>query len=770
MKKTLQVALLELSLLFYSPIAWLLMIALFIQMSIVFVPSMAGMEQGHEFLLLYPRGHLPGLTSYILMDTRGGVFGNILSFLYLYMPLLTMGLISRETSSGTINLLYSSPLTIRQIIFGKFLSMMLYNLIIIGLMLIFAFGTALFVIHFDYPHLLVGLLGVYLLLCTYSAIGLFMSCLTGYPVVAAILTFVVLAFFNYVGGFFQGTDFVRDLTHSLWITERPLRILHGMLTTREVMYFLAICYIFIALSISRLRMARDSRRLPFHILRYTLIIASGITITYLTSRPGYIGYYDATRTKENTLSKNSQDILKKMGDAPIEVTEYINYLGDGYQNAAPDRRIEDIDRWEPYIRFKSNIHLNWIYYYDSLTFPSPLYKDNPGKTLKQIFDQNIKFSGLDPREFMTPEEIRKIDHLGDEGNRVVMRVRYKDKTTWLRTFADPTFWPTETEISAALKRMITPLPRIAFVNDGYERDIEKMGDRDYKVLTNWKIYRQSLINQGFDADTLSLSKEEIPPGIAALVIADPRVSLDTAAISKLQRYIDAGGNLFIAGEPGKQSVDNPLMHTLGVRLADGTIVQRSKDFSFGLVTPWLTPAADSLSRTMHYVRRDSIPVTMPGVAGLAYDHTGPFAIKPFLLTDPTNSWSKMGAFVLDSAAPAYSAVNGDQKGVFPTALSLTRTINGKEQRILLTGDADFMSNAELSRNNMTSSNFLFSDAIFGWFAYGEFPVQTTRPRPTDDDITLSAGGVKVLRVVYFGLIPGLFLLAGTIILIRRKRK
>lgn len=117
-----------------------------------------------------------------------GLFPNMLVHLYLYIPLLTMGLMSREYSSGSIKLLYSSPVSSIQIIFGKFLSMMIYSLILVGILFLFVGFTAWNVPSFDMSLALSGLLGIYLVICSYAAIGLFMSCLTSYQVVAAVAT------------------------------------------------------------------------------------------------------------------------------------------------------------------------------------------------------------------------------------------------------------------------------------------------------------------------------------------------------------------------------------------------------------------------------------------------------------------------------------------------------------------------------------------------------------------------------------------------------
>ena len=59
-----------------------------------------------------------------------GLFVAVQSYLYLYIPLLTMGLMSRELGSGSIKLLYSSPVTNVQIILGKYCSMLAYGLVL----------------------------------------------------------------------------------------------------------------------------------------------------------------------------------------------------------------------------------------------------------------------------------------------------------------------------------------------------------------------------------------------------------------------------------------------------------------------------------------------------------------------------------------------------------------------------------------------------------------------------------------------------------------
>lgn len=766
MKKIIQIAKLELSLLFYSPVAWLLIMIFFVQMTHSFVPSLASMQHLQQLL-----GDNEFVTDRLFATSTGSSFGIlyiILGSLYLYTPLITMGLISREISSGSIKLLYSSPVKITQIIYGKFAAMLVYNLVIVGIAGLFFILGACVVDHFDFPHVLVAMLACFLLLSAYAAIGIFMSSLTSYQIVAALGTFGLLAFMNYIGNFGQGIDFVRDLTHSLSMPSRAERMVHGLLNTRDVIYYMVISAIFLALTIARLELMRSSKPFLYQMGRYLLIFISGIAAAYLSSRQAVILYYDATATKVNTIVKPVQEVLKKMQDEPVEVTAYINGIHQTYSIGAPVQRLYGISKWEPYLRFKGNIHLHWVYYYDILD--PQFYAANPGKSIKTVFKEYAKTQDIDTGRFLSPEQIRKQVDLRGENDRMLMQLKYKGKTTFLRTFDDGDRWPGEAEIAAALKRLVVTPPKIVFATDAYQRRVDKIGDRDYQLFFNNKLSRSSLVNMGFDLDSVSLEHGTIPKDIAVLVIGDPRAALNPAALDHLQNYIKQGGNVLIAGEPGKQAVINPLLDSLGVEMRSGTLVQRSNDYSYGLITPNLTSAAVKMSPALKKPYQDEAVISMSGAAALKDKHQGTFKVDPILMTNPKTSWIKKGSFVLDSAALLFDAKIGDEKGAFPTALMLTRNVNHKEQRIMVAGDADFFSNRELTRNNLETANGSLAVSIFSWFSNSVFPIDTSRPSSMDKHLKLSKAGVKTIKVLYYAVIPTTIILLGMVLLIRRKRK
>ena len=766
MKTILRVALTELKMLFYSPIAWFLIIIFFIQAAIPYLFALESLARGQDSGIRLTVSFIGA----IFYGNRG-VFSSVMTNLYLYLPLLTMGLISRETSSGTIRLLYSSPIYVRDIVLGKFLSMTVMCVLLTAVVGIFI-GTSYFTVQSpDTGILLSSLLGLFLLLCAYAAIGLFMSSLTNYQVVAAVCTFVIIWVLQYIGELWQGVAFVRNLTYFLSISGRANKMLSGLITSKDLIYFGLIICLFLGLAIYKLRAGMESTTAGVRVRRYALLFCTVLALGYVSSIPQLVAYFDATRDQGNTITPVTQRIVAELGDAPLEVTGYANLLDQFFEMGSPDAYNSNLARWEPYIRFKHNISLSNVMYYDTINSTTNMMRWYPGKNLSQAVRQVADSRDFRLSDFKTPAEIRKLIDLSDEPGYYTMQLRYKGRVTFLRVFPDNERWPSETEVSAAFKRLLqAKMPKIVFATGNLQRSAYKMGDREYRMIANLKSFRYSLLNQGFDIDTVALDKDSIPAGIDALVLADPKTELSASTLEKIRRYIDAGGNMLIAGEPGKQSVLNPLLGEFGVRLMDGMIIYRSKDLEPQLALPRAAEGASALYPGLEHSQHEGAVVSMPTATGLAYPDSGKFVITPLLVTDSAVSWLKAGRVVTDSAVIEFMPKEGDQRKDLPTAISLTRDVNHRQQRIVIAGDADFMANIEQQRFNVRNSNFIFNTGVFSWLSGGQFPVYSSRPAAQDTKVFVTKDQVKLLRIVYLWVIPGVVLIFATILLIRRKRK
>jgi len=768
MRKIFRIAKLELSTLFYSPVAWLILVIFIFQAGVQFMDSMDRLDS----MRLMGYG-LSGITTTIYTFRGEGLFDSMLSKLYLYIPLLTMGLMSRETSSGSIKLLLSSPVKMKEIIFGKFLAMMAYGFILISILFLFVLAGMLSVQSLDTGMLISGLIALYLVICAYSAIGLFMSSLTSYQVVAAISTLAVLAGLNYVGLVGQKIDIVRQITYFLSISGRAELMIGGLLNTKDILYFVIVVGMFLGLSILKLQAARESKPVAVKAGRYALLVAVALFMGTITSMPTLIGYLDMTATKSETLTPNSQKIINDLkGD--VSLTTYSNLLDDKSAWAFPEGMYDDMKHFDQYIRFIPKMKMDYVYYYDTCSNSNQsLSKINPGLSTDALAKKMAYSYKVDFDLFMPPSEIRKQVDLSGEDNHIVRVLQVGDKKTFLRMYDDMWTYPSETEITAAFKRLEVTPPKVAFLVGHNERSIDKDGDKDFKTPAVGKLFRSSLINQGMDVDTISLAKQNIPANVSILIIADPRSPLNAVEQQRLKAFIDKGGDLLIAGEPGKQDLLNPIIATMGLQFEAGTIVQPTAENAPDYTLTHLTKESTTLSEGYDALIKRQATITLPGAMRISEHGQSPFAVTPLLTTkDSTNSWNTLTQIRSDSV-PKFSPQSGDTHGAFTTAVALTRQMGGNQQRIIVVGDADFMSNGEFARRPTSTYerlNYMFYQETIMWLNHNSFPVDVSRPETKDNKLKISSPGFTVMRYIFLGVIPAIIIIAGALLLLIRRRK
>lgn len=779
MKLIVKIAKAELRNLFYSPVAWFVILVFFTICAFFYSTSIATLSNLQDsFSKSMPgwNGFPNSLTQVVFMRmTENGFMGNVLSNIYLFIPLLTMGLINREFNNGTVKLLYTSPVKLYKIVLGKYMAMMLFNLLLLTVVLVFMIIGAFSIVDIDWGHLTAGLIGFYLLVCAYTAIGLFMSSVSHYQIVSAIATFILLFAIQRVGTLWQEYDFVRELTFFLSIRGRTETIVQGLVTTKDVLYYLLIAALFLSFAYFRLLHERDKVSASKKVARYVGTFLLVITVGYLTSIPGYIGYWDATREDINTIQEPTQEILRTMQDGDLEVTLYSNLLGAGYAKSRPSARNQYIwGVWDRYIRFKPNIKFKYVNYYDTKDGDSTIFKRMPDMSLDSIAISYAKIFGDDLRKYLKPAEIRSQINLQPEGVRTVMLLKYKGDSIYLRTYDDAIFWPNESNFAAAFKRLSTGTsPKIYASTGSYERSIEKLGEREYAGYSTYKLSRKALINHGFDFDTINLQNRNVPPDATALVVADPKTEFSETVNKSLTTFIQNGGNVLFTGEPGKQHVLNPITQLLGVSLMPGSLVQVSEHETPDKITPYLTMDYTWLIAAntpfMEAVRRnlsngDSVKIMSPGATHLEYQDKG-FKYHRMWVTDPLSKiWLKSGPLVIDSAPPMMDVTKGDYiLDSFNVAIALERNIENKHQKIAVVGDADFLS------TQRSSSHFTGTDYL-SWMAGEVFPIRLFDKQHKDALLRIGTAAGKAQKFILIWIVPGFIMAFGAILLFRRKRQ
>ncbi len=158
----------ELRTLFLSPLAWSVLAVVQLLLAFLFLARVE-MYQLYQPQLL-ALDNAPGVTEIVLPD----LLGNAAIVLLLVVPLLTMRLIAEERRNKTLTLLVSAPVSMTEIVLGKYLGVLLFLLIVLVLIALMPLSLLLGG-GLDPGLLFSGLLGLAFLLAGFAAVGLFMS-------------------------------------------------------------------------------------------------------------------------------------------------------------------------------------------------------------------------------------------------------------------------------------------------------------------------------------------------------------------------------------------------------------------------------------------------------------------------------------------------------------------------------------------------------------------------------------------------------------------
>lgn len=164
----------ELKSLFASPMGWIILALLMMAFGSYYL---TGVNNYFEVMsgAIRPAERV-GVTIFV-----GQTVYSIASFIMLFaVPLLTMRLISEERRSQTLPFLFSAPISLTEIVLGKFLGLIVFLSILV--FYIFLMLTTLNIwADIDFGYLIANSIGLWLLVASFSALGIYFSSLTQQP-------------------------------------------------------------------------------------------------------------------------------------------------------------------------------------------------------------------------------------------------------------------------------------------------------------------------------------------------------------------------------------------------------------------------------------------------------------------------------------------------------------------------------------------------------------------------------------------------------------
>ncbi|MDD5240322.1 MAG: GldG family protein [Sulfuricella sp.] len=310
----------------------------------------------------------------------------------------------------------------------------------------------------------------------------------------------------------------------------------------------------------------------------------------------------------------------------------------------------------------------------------------------------------------------------------------------------------EQALSSLLTRLARANKRLVFYLDGHgERKLNGMANHDLGD------FGRKLESKGFRIASLNLSlAQDVPDNASLLLIASPQVDLMPGEVEKLKKYLAKGGNLLWLIDQEPLHGLRPLAEMLGLVLTPGTVVD---------------PAAQQLNAAPT-IALGAVYSRHPATQGFNLVTAFPFARQigasegkgwqatPLIEVAP-QGWVKTGK--LDG--PLTYDKHHDTPGPVAIAVALERSVEDKNQRIVVIGNGGFLSNTYLGNGG----NLDLGLNLFNWLAGDDSLITVPVKATLDTSLNLSKNAAAVIALGFLIGLPLVFIALGIGIRWRRRK-
>lgn len=320
-------------------------------------------------------------------------------FLFL-IPAVTMRLFAEEKRTGTIETLFTKPITNFQIIFAKYfagLSLVIFSLLptlIYFFTIYFWLGDNVIIAGktqhiIDSGGTMGAYIGLFFLASIYVAIGVFSSSITENQIVAFIIA-MIISFFFFIGfesiSSFSFWESFGDIIDTLGINNHYKSMSRGVIDTKDVMYFLSVIAVFVLFT--NLILQKRTKINRSQIIKISAILLIVVMLNIISSF--VFQRFDLTSEKRYTLSSYTKTQLSEM-EQQIYITIYL----DGGKLPVPFKKMKNsvkelLDEFKIYA--DDNIEYEFI---------NPNSKD---KNEQRILSKRFAKLGIVPVESSNVEE------------------------------------------------------------------------------------------------------------------------------------------------------------------------------------------------------------------------------------------------------------------------------------------------------------------------------------------------------------------------------
>jgi ABC-type uncharacterized transport system involved in gliding motility auxiliary subunit len=340
----------------------------------------------------------------------------------------------------------------------------------------------------------------------------------------------------------------------------------------------------------------------------------------------------------------------------------------------------------------------------------------------------ISYERVDPQQ--RPEVVRKYKPKR-EGD---IAVAAGDRTEIISSATE------QAVTNAILKVTRDTVKTVCFVEGHGEKSLA-----DTQAGSGYSTVDQRLKDENFQLKTVLLAREQqVPSECAALVVAGPKHSFTPPETAMIGKYLDGGGKAMLMLDPETDPQLGDVLKSWGIEASDNTALDatgRGQLVGAGPEAP-LVVDYGSHAITKDFTRTMTI---FPMARAIKVSNSAGASVSPLLSTSEAS-------FAKEKITPGvelqYDPAK-DQKGPLTLGAAASKSVNGKEARLVVIGDSDFATNGAFK---FQSNGDLFLNSV-NWLAEEEDLISIRPKSVTSRAVTMSASQQRTFLFLSALLMP-----------------
>lgn len=669
------------------------------------------------FLMLCAMFFVSGSLLYQTADLTS-MFSNI-NVVYLFLvSILTMRLFSEERNKKTDQLLYTSPVSLGDIVLGKYMAAVAVFGITLALSLVFPITLCIFG-NPSGSEILGAYIGFILLWGAFISVGLFISALTESQMIAAVITFGTLLLIYYIDQIAASISIpaIKSFLQFFSLMRRYNEFQNGIVNFANVVFDVSFIILFLFLTVMVLKSRRHSnKKTKTGLFTLTAAVVVGILLlngifSVITSKVPMKA--DLTHDKVYSFSEQTKEVMDNLNE-PIDV--YALY---------PDTLEGDL----------ITAIKEYLSQYESM-------------------NSNFRVTYKDPYE--DPSFVRQYGSDAGVGT-VIIQKGDKFRTLPLN---DLYIQDSETgQVSVDLEQQITNA--VMYVNSD-SSDIKVYFTTGHNEFLEGQLQNE-LSSSGYTVDTVNIALNGIPEDANLLIIEAPENDFTQEERDMLDSYLQNGGKaafIFMAGTPVGERLGSYLSEW-GITPHNDYVIENDADRAYRSQTGIPAPAPEMAEHeiTQALLEKDNAFIAPVSCSFGIEQNNAQYAQVTSLLNTSENSFG-----TLNFSSTSTTKQDGDYEGPLSIAAYAEKMDSGS---IFVLGS---LQSVEWS-GILSDSSYSNGDFILNVFSYMTDKGEVLNIRPkviSPENLTMTENQVQTATILLQYVLPLLILAVGLIVWLRRR--